>query len=316
MRVFSPLIALRLGRQPGKKKEFGDNPGQVVQIVSKKTRNTGRYGNGGLKLIKIVSLNAWGGRLHDALLTFLQAEAPDILCLQEVVHSPETSMETLTYRDGNHVLVQRANLFREVCAVLPDHQATFCPAAEGVLWDQATAVPSQWGLATFVHRDLHLIGQVQGFVHKDFSANGYGEHPRSRSAHGVRVHDAKREKAICVVHMHGLRDLNGKGDTPERIAQAHRFASMADSLRQAGDRLVMCGDFNVEPDSQTFNILERLRLKELVADHKIESTRTSHYKKPGRFADYMLIDANVKRYKFEVMTQPEVSDHCPLVLSI
>ena len=316
MRVFSPLIAVRLGRERGKKKEFGDNADRTGGIVSKKTRNKMGVGKGDAFVIKIMCLNAWGGKLHADLLPFLQAAAPDILCLQEVVHTPDSQRETLTYRDGDHILQQRANLFQEVCAVLPGHSATFCPAAEGVLWEDSTAIPSQWGLATFVRKDLHLIGQVQGFVHKDFSANGYGEHPRSRSAHGIRVHDPVSARTLSVLHMHGLRDLNGKGDTPERVSQAHRLANMAESLRQAKDLLVLCGDFNVEPDSATFPILERLRLKELVREHGIASTRTSHYKKPGHFADYMLIDASVTSYAFEVLQQPEVSDHCPLLLTL
>lgn len=44
------------------------------------------------------------------------------------------------------------------------------------------------------------------------------------------------------------------------------------------------------------------------------STRTSHYAKPGRFADYMLVNARVAVRSFSVVTYPEVSDHCPLVL--
>ena len=57
---------------------------------------------------------------------------PDILCLQEVVHSPKTNKDWLTYRDGDHILSQRANFFRDVGIALPDHVAIFCPAAQGI----------------------------------------------------------------------------------------------------------------------------------------------------------------------------------------
>jgi exonuclease III len=80
-------------------------------------------------------LNGWGGRLYDRLIPYIEATSPDVLCLQEVIHTPHTSSEWLTYRDGDHVLPQRANFFREVAAALPDHVASFCPAAQGVLWD-------------------------------------------------------------------------------------------------------------------------------------------------------------------------------------
>ena len=72
-------------------------------------------------------LNAWGGKLSDQLLPYLTQTSPDILCLQEVVHSPATGKEWLMYRDGDHVLPQRANFFRDVAGALPDHVAIFCP---------------------------------------------------------------------------------------------------------------------------------------------------------------------------------------------
>jgi endonuclease/exonuclease/phosphatase family metal-dependent hydrolase len=266
--------------------------------------------------MKIMCLNGWGGKLHVPLITYLEASSPDILCLQEVVHSPETTKEWLTYRDGSHILPQRANMFRDVARALPDHTPIFCPAAQGVLWDGETSIPSQWGLATFVRRTLPITGQVQGFVHKAFSPYGYGEHPRSRSAHVVRVFDFEKARFICVVHMHGLRDLGGKGDTPERIAQANRLAELVQQIAEPGDPVVVCGDFNVDPGSQTFEILGRIGLADLVTARGFGSTRTSHYSKAGKFADYMLVNGHVEVTDFTVVAEPEVSDHCPLVLTV
>ncbi|MEM1362692.1 MAG: endonuclease/exonuclease/phosphatase family protein [Pseudomonadota bacterium] len=266
--------------------------------------------------MKIMCLNGWGGKLHEALLAYLPEAAPDILCLQEVVHSPATEKDWLTYKDADHILPQRANFFRDICRALPEHQAVFCPAAQGVLWDGSQQVPSQWGLASFVHRAHPIIGQVQGFVHKDYSASDYGDHPRSRSAHGVRVYDYASDRSLSVTHMHGLRDLNGKMDTPERAAQACRLRELSDQLSMLGDLRVICGDFNVEPKSETLQILADAGFSDLVTGCGFTSTRNSHYKKPGRFADYMLIDQEEAVRKFEVIYDPEVSDHCPLVLQV
>ena len=71
-------------------------------------------------------------------------------------------------------------------------------------------------LATFVRKSFPIIAQTQGFVHKSYSPYGYGEHPRSRSAHAVKVFDYEKNSPIVVAHMHGLRDLDGKMDTPEK----------------------------------------------------------------------------------------------------
>jgi endonuclease/exonuclease/phosphatase family metal-dependent hydrolase len=267
--------------------------------------------------VKIVSLNAWGGKLGAPLTDYLRTAAPDVLCLQEVVHTPAATKEWLTYRDGDHVLPQRTNLFAELVAALPDHAGTFCPAAQGELWDGEVAVPSQFGVATFVRRSLPVIGQVQGFVHGAYSAHGYGAHPRPRNAHVVRVFDYGRGAAVTIGHMHGLRDLAaGKADTPERLAQAKALARLVQAVAEPGDPVVVCGDFNVEPGSATFAVLGEIGLADLVARHGITSTRTSHYTKPGRFADYMLVNEQASVREFTVVTVPEVSDHCPLVLEL
>ncbi|MEO0768923.1 MAG: endonuclease/exonuclease/phosphatase family protein [Cyanobacteria bacterium J06649_4] len=266
--------------------------------------------------MKVMCLNAWGGKLYDKLIPYLGQASPDVLCLQEVVHSPATNKNWLSYRDGGHVLSQRANLFSEVASTLPNHIAIFCPAARGVLWDEEIKVPSQWGLATFVRESFPVIAQTQGFVHKRFSPDGYGEHPRSRSAHAIRVFDYQKNRAVCIAHMHGLRDLRGKMDTPERAEQARRFLVIANQVAEADDPLILCGDFNVEPDSETLSILSSAGLTELVTTLTTKGTRNSYYQKPGRYADYMLVNQNVNVLDFKVVFEPEVSDHCPLILSL
>lgn len=266
--------------------------------------------------MRIMSLNGWGGTRHASLLSYVAAEQPDILCLQEVVHTRSAPADWLTYRDGGHVLPQRARFFAEAAAALPNHTATFCPAAQGVLWDGDTAHPSQWGLATFLHRDLTVIGQHQGFVHKGFAPHGYGDHPRSRSAHAVRLHHCVGGRGLVVAHMHGLRDLDGKHDTPARATQAARFAALIGTLAEPGDSLVVCGDLNVLPGSETFDILGELGVTDLVTSRNHRGTRTSLYAKPQRFADYMMVSPDLSNARFDIIRSPEVSDHCPLVLTL
>ncbi len=130
----------------------------------------------------------------------------------------------------------------------------------------------------------------------------------------MRIFDDARGRFVSILHMHGLRDLAGKMDTQERRAQAERFAKMACQLRGEGDDLVLCGDFNVERDSETLTLLEGLGLRELVTTRGYDGTRNSLYPKPGRFADYMMVSDALQDAAFEVIYEPEVSDHCPLIL--
>ena len=71
--------------------------------------------------------------------------------------------------------------------------------------------------------------------------------------------------------------------------------------------MVVCGDFNVLPDSQTFDVLGQTGLHDLVTGRGFASTRNSMYKKPGTFADYMLVNAPLMDAEFDVIRDPEVS---------
>lgn len=266
--------------------------------------------------MRILSLNAWGGRLHAPLLSFLVGADPDVLCLQEVTRGREGSPPWLVYRDGGLDLPQRADLFRDLREALPRHDAFFCPAARGLLYDGERPLPSEFGLATFVRSTLSVIGQAQDFVHGAFSAQGWGAHPRARNAHVLRLFGGELGSTVTVAHMHGLRDPAGKGDTPARAAQARNFAELIRRVWRPGEKLVACGDFNVLPDSRTFETLGALGLADLVTGRGHADTRTSHYRKAGRFADYMLVTPEVDVQRFDVPAEPEVSDHRALVVEI
>ena len=79
---------------------------------------------------------------------------------------------------------------------------------------------------------------------------------------------------------------------------------------------MICGDFNVEPGSETLRLLEGLR-----ADGTRDRSGVCRHAdlalcQAGRFADYMLVSRPLEVVAFDVAYEPEVSDHCPLVLEI
>lgn len=121
---------------------------------------------------------------------------------------------------------------------------------------------------------------------------------------------------ITIAQMHGLRDIAGKGDTPARQAQAQSLVNLISGIWPGDERLVVCGDFNVLPGSATFEILGNIGLFDIVTTGGFTDTRTSYYGKQGRYADYMLVTPAVDVIKFEVVEQPEVSDHRALVLEL
>ncbi|WP_438747884.1 endonuclease/exonuclease/phosphatase family protein [Pararhizobium sp. O133] len=264
--------------------------------------------------MRILSLNTWGGRLHESLMAYLADVDADVLCLQEVVRTPDRPAGWLSYRDIGVELPQRAALFEEIAALLPDHQAFFAPTARGLLHDGDTPVFSEFGLATFVRKSLGVIGQAMDFVHGAFSPDGWGPHPRARNAQCLRLFDYDQGFAITVAQMHGLRDLAGKGDTPARDAQTKALTALIRRIWPGDERLIVCGDFNVLPDSSMFPALAELGLTDLVVSRGHTDTRTSYYEKPGRYADYMLVTPDVEVISFDAVAEPEVSDHRGLLL--
>lgn len=268
--------------------------------------------------MRIVSLNTGGGRFFDALVGWVRETDADVWCFQEVTRAPGGESGWLDFIDGDVLLPQRADLFRDLSDVLPGHDGTFLPAATGLLHDRhGTLVPNAFGLATFVRSRLPVIGATAKFVHGCYSPDGWGEHPRPRNAHGVRIWDAARDRAITVVQIHGLRDPAGKHDTPPRMNQALALRDLiADTRGGSDEATVVCGDFNLLPESWTFEVLAEIGLVDLVTTRGFTDTRTSHYRKPGRHANYLLVNAAAEVRAFDVVTDPEVSDHRALSVEI
>jgi endonuclease/exonuclease/phosphatase family metal-dependent hydrolase len=266
--------------------------------------------------MKVLSLNCWSGRV-DGLADYLKKADADVYCLQEVMSAPPETPEWLHYEgQGSTPQSQKSKLFEELTEALGRHWGYFCPATQGYLHDGATTgYSARYGIATFVRRTVPVIESTQRFVFGEYRSMIWGEPPLPRTAHAIRVWDYKSDGPVVVAHMHGLWVPVGKTDTVDRYLQAQELAALANSVKHEGDRVVICGDFNVLPESATFRVLqEQAGVSDLVSRYGVTDTRTSFYKKAPRFADYMLVSDNVKPIKFDVPAQPEVSDHRPLVL--
>jgi exonuclease III len=267
--------------------------------------------------MRILSLNCWGGRADpQGILNYLAETDADVYCLQEVYCAPSSVPEFLTY-SGEPGLPVRPHLFREIAKALPEHRGYFYPAAQGYLGDtQRVSERVGYGIAAFVRSTIPILSERMKFVFGEFRHRGWGDPPLPRNAHGVRLLCPQTGNAVVVVHLHGLWMPNGKADCTEREAQARRLRGLVwDMTGSPADRVVVCGDFNVLPESSTFRTLSDLVPRNLIREFGITDTRTSFYKKNvSRHADYALVSENVRVERFEAVAHPEVSDHRPLLL--
>lgn len=170
----------------------------------------------------------------------------------------------------------------------------------------------EFGIAAFVAPGVTVLGDDADFVHGRFTE--HDEWPaghRPRIAHALRLLGDGR--TVTLVHLHGLRDPAGKGDTPARAAQAERLAGLVTRTRRAGDLVVVCGDLNLLPDSATFAALHGIGLVDLVGT---ADTRTARYPGPVRSASYLLVGNPAAVKDFRILAAPEVCDHRALVLDV
>lgn len=267
--------------------------------------------------MKIISLNAWGGREWAALQAWLPGAQPDVLLLQEVIRAPQPSPAWLIYEDPFRRLDQRADLLRDVSAVLPGHQVFFAPAARGPLTDDAGhSYLSEHGIAAWVAPHLVVTDLRHGYAHGAFRPDGWGAEPVPRALQVLRLWEQGADRQVTLGHLHGLRDPAGKGDTPARAAQAQAVLAGLSDVAQEDDAVIVAGDLNVLPDSETFAILRAGGLEDLITRYGITDTRTALYTKTTRFADYTLVNARAAVRSFDVPDQPILSDHRPMILDL
>ena len=264
--------------------------------------------------MRIVSVNAWGGAMFDQLAPWIETVEAEVLCLQEVTRTPGAGGWT-RFDDGERSLPQRANLFQDVRALRPTDQSIMLVSDAGPVTDDSGVRRRQdFGIATFVHEEVPMVGVQTSFVHGEFvDHDDWSVEDRPRSALAVGVIDRPHDRSVAVVQLHGLRDPSGKQDTPARKEQAQRLAELIESARSEADLTVVCGDLNLLPDSETFTVLGKLGLTDLVGR---ADTRTSAYTKPTRNASYLLVSEPAAVKTFSVMAEPEVSDHRALILEI
>lgn len=187
------------------------------------------------------------------------------------------------------------NGFTDLRELLPQHQGFFRPALLGA-----------YGLAIFIKKELDLEEEGEKFVHVSGSELISDGH-HSRNLQWIKFNFGN--KLFTVINVHGLWNGKGKDDTKERINQSR---VIKDFLNSTNTPKILCGDFNLNPDTESIKILEE-NMKNLVKDYSIPSTRTSFYTKPLKFADYVFISPDVKVKDFKVLPD-EVSDHSALFL--
>jgi endonuclease/exonuclease/phosphatase family metal-dependent hydrolase len=254
--------------------------------------------------MKIISLNTWGGRAgKEGLPSFFKecGDDTDIFCLQEIWSAPYSHLEG--YKAGgkeiDHSEIMVHGL-QEISEVL----AGFVPYFRPHYGDH-------YGLLMLVRKNIEVKIEGEIFVHKHkgyMPAGDIGNHARNIQFITTEFNGLP----LTIINFHGLWNGQGKGDSVDRLNQSKKIKEFIETLR---GNVVMCGDFNLLPNTESIQILEDIGLKNLIKEAGVTSTRTSHYTKSEKFADYAFVSKALEVKDFKVLSE-EVSDHSPLNLEI
>ena len=191
--------------------------------------------------IRLITLNTWGRRAMHPLMHFFkrQADQTDIFCLQEVFDAPQAALEER--HPDEHV---RGDLFQKIRKELKDFEGFFV---------RFPGNPLRQSLAIFVRKSIAIASKGDIVVYS----------PRNPVETGSSVLSARKLQYVfldingrhCLVaNFHGLWNGGPKTDTPERLTQSNNVKAVIDCYTGAK---VLCGDFNLLPETESIKILER-----------------------------------------------------------
>ena len=255
--------------------------------------------------MNIITLNTWGGRAgKEGLLAFFEKyrDEADVFCLQEMWSAPYLMFEGRT-GGGKSVTDENIMVYglQEITALLPEFDRYFVP----YLLDD-------YGVALFVRKSIIVVEDGEEWVHfhKGYvpSEGEIGNHARALQYVTLKLD----ERDITILNLHGLWNGKGKGDDDDRLRQSEKITAFIKSL---GHPVVLCGDLNLLPDTESIKMLEDAGLRNLIKEYGITSTRTSHYAKPEKYADYVFVSDSIEVKDFRVLPE-EVSDHAALLVEI
>ncbi len=255
--------------------------------------------------MKLISLNIWGGKVYRPLMEFLkmQSRDADIFCFQEVFRSSSGVAESRG---------ARVNIFGELADLLADFRGYFAAEQKGFDLDGPCDFDIANGQASFIKKShpARTEGSIFVYLKKN---QGKDTENLPQNFHYLRF--TAGSKKFTVMNLHGIAHPGSKLDTPDRIEQSRRIV---DFLEKEKGAKILCGDFNLMPETESIAMIERAGMENLIKTHRIPETRgrlSPFYGKPGYlpFADYVFVSPEVEVAAFRSF-DVGVSDHLPLCL--
>lgn len=238
--------------------------------------------------MKLVQLNAWGGRLGAQVKDLLIAENPDIVCLQEIIDV-----------EGHPGLFTSLRELQDGASI----KYSFHSPVMSFRYMDKTA-----SFGNGIISKLSMKGQETIFTNLDYVENfSFDEHDYNiRNLQHAII--PINNKDVHILNHHGHHVREHKNGTTDTLRQCMQITSYINSL---SGPIILTGDFNLVPDSESIKLINK-RLRNLPKEHKLTTTR-NHLTTKTEVCDYIFVSDDIIVDNF-YMSPDVVSDHAALVL--
>ncbi|HPR09593.1 endonuclease/exonuclease/phosphatase family protein [Candidatus Saccharibacteria bacterium] len=244
------------------------------------------------RLMKLMQLNVWLGRLTPQIVRLIEQESPDIICCQEVF----SAESTVVFPDNMFDVLQ------QMTAAGGYPHVFFSP-----LWQMAIAdTTAQMGNAILSRYPLSQQETI--FLSGVYNPNLTAETrvSNTRNAQFCKI-DTPAGK-LSLVNYHGWWEATPVGSA----TSVEKMQLVADKARTLSMPLIIAGDLNVDPTSPAMRVFDGF-LEDLTATHTATETLSQLGKVRDVACDHILVSDGVRVEAFTVRDEL-VSDHRALVL--
>lgn len=239
--------------------------------------------------MKLLQLNAWGGRLEPQIGDLLSSEKPDIVCLQEIIGFNNQGSGLFISLD---VIQERFKLpYLAFCPVFSFQYMRGTARFGNAILSKYPIDTMETVFTYMEHKDNFMWGKdstnMRNFIHVSIKVSGTPCH---------------------IVTHHGYWVPDHKNGTEETIRQMKILDEYISNLTGP---VILAGDFNLAPTSSSLNELNK-RLTNLSITHNLKTTRTELTYKT-EVCDYIFVNDQIRVRKFAALDKI-VSDHKALTL--
>lgn len=240
--------------------------------------------------MRLVQVNIWCGKLGFPLIDFLNAQQPDIVCMQEVSNLPGHAGPLFLTLDE----IKAATNFNQA-ALAPlfayrfmKRQYQFCNAVVSKLPITDNHVVFTRGRYTEDFDELENDINIRNFQDVSLQIGG---------------------KTLHVINHHGHYVQGSKDGNDETMRQMRLLADYIDTVQGPA---IVCGDFNLVPSSPSLDQINQ-KLVNLPVKYGIDNTYSNSVHVNHVVCDYIFVSHDVKVNSFKV-AEELVSDHKALLL--